>query len=38
MDASTWPTPFDAARAAPITRTLRAVLTAARDFAISQRA
>lgn len=37
-DASTWPTPFDPARAAPITRTLRHVLTAARDFALSQRA
>lgn len=38
MTAATWPTPFDPARAAPITRTLRDVLTAARDFAISQRA
>jgi formiminoglutamase len=35
---ATWPASFDTARAAPITRTLRDVLTACRDFAFSQRA
>ncbi|MDP3800733.1 N-formylglutamate deformylase [Brevundimonas sp.] len=35
---ATWPTPFDPARAEPLTRTLRHVLTACRDFALSQRA
>lgn len=33
-----WPTPFDAARAEPLRQTLHAVLTACRDFALSQRA
>lgn len=37
-NASTWPTPFTDERAAPMRATLRNVLTAARDFAISQRA
>ena len=38
MVAGAWPTPFDDARAAPMRRTLTRVLTAARDFALSQRA